>query len=261
MRQFTAEYLETTREGMWDDSRAALSDLRLAGRDRVLDVGAGTGELTGVLREETTGTVVALDADRDLLSRAGNPTVVGDATRLPVRTDAVDLVVCQALLVNLPDPLAALQEFTRVAVETVAVIEPDNSEVTVDSTVDGEAPLLRQARRRYLQGLGTDAALGDARNLFEEAGLSDVSVSRYDHERTIEPPYSQEALEGAQRKASGAGLETDRETILSGDTTEEEFDTLRQEWRGIGRSVIEQMQAGSYRQREVVPFYVTVGAV
>jgi len=259
VRRFTAEYLETTREGMWADSRATLADLRLADRDSVLDVGAGTGELTRVLREEVPGTVPALDADPALLTRVGGPAVVGDATQLPFAADSVDLVVCQALLINLPEPLAAVEEFARVAADTVAVIEPDNSAVTVESTVDAEPSLLRRARRRYLRGVDTDVALGDAGALFEQSHLSDITVSRYDHERAIEPPYSSRALEGARRKASGAGLEADRGTILAGDTTPEEFDALRQEWREVGRSVVAQMQAGTYRQREVVPFYVTVG--
>ncbi|MFB6233332.1 MAG: class I SAM-dependent methyltransferase [Haloarculaceae archaeon] len=261
MREFTAEYLAATREGMWDDSRAALAPLELGRRERVLDVGAGTGELTRVLREECPGAVVALDADGGLLSGVGDPRGQGDATCLPVADDAVDLVVCQALLVNLPDPTAAVREFARVSRGAVAAIEPDNSDVTVSSTVAAEAPLARRARDLYLDGVGTDASLGAAASLFEQCGLSDVAVRRYDHERTVEPPYTERALEGARRKVSGEGLESDRETVLAGGTTPEEFDDLRAAWRAMGRRVAEQMQQAAYRQREVVPFYVTVGQV
>jgi len=261
VREFTAEYLETTRAGMWTDSRAALSELELASRHRVLDAGAGTGELTRVLREETAGEVLALDADAGLLARAGDPAVIGDATRLPLAADSVDLVSCQALLVNLQDPVAALREFARVSSDLVAVIEPDNSAVTVDSTVETESRLARRARELYLRGSATDPTIGDAAELFATAGLEDVTVSRYDHERRIEPPYAESALEDARRKASGAGLQSDRETILAGEMSAEEFDDLRAEWRAMGRTVVEQMQAGEYRRSETVPFYVTVGAV
>jgi len=261
VRRFTAEYLESTREGMWDDSRDALADLELDGRQQVLDVGAGTGELTRILREETPGIVVALDADRGLLEHIASPRLQGDGTRLPFADDTFDLVVCQALLVNLPDPGGAIGEFARVSSDCVAVIEPDNSAVSIDSTVDTEPPLARRARELYLQGVETDAALGPVPELFEEAGFDDITVRRYDHERRIESPYSERALEGARRKASGTGLDDDRETILAGDSSEELFETLREDWRTMGREVIRQMQDGTYRQREVVPFYVTSGHV
>lgn len=261
MRRFTAEYLETTREGMWADSRETLEALALEEREWVLDVGAGTGELTRVLREDVPGEVVALDADASLLAHVADPRILGDATQLPFADGAFDLVVCQALLVNLPGPLAAVREFARVSSDCVAVIEPDNDAVSIESTVDDEPPLARRARELYLQGLETDGALGAVPAFFEAAGLEDVRVKRYDHERTIESPYSQRALESARRKASGAGIEGDRETILAGEATEELFETIRQDWRAMGREVIAQMQDGTYRQREVVPFYVTVGSV
>lgn len=259
MREFTAEYLDATRRGMWEDSREALDPLGLESTARVLDVGAGTGALTRVLREESPGVVVALDADADLLSAVDGPRVRGDATRLPFDDDSFDLVVCQALLVNLPDPLATVREFARVSQGRVAAIEPDNGAVSIDSTVDAEPPLARRARELYLRGVETDAELGAARALFEAAGLDAVTVGRYDHERVIEPPYGEQAIESARRKASGEGLASDRETILAGETTAEEFDALRQDWRAMGRTVIDQMQDGVYRQREIVPFYVTVG--
>jgi SAM-dependent methyltransferase len=261
VRRFTAEYLETTRAGMWDDSRAALAELGLGSRECVLDVGAGTGELTAVLRAETPGDVVALDADGALLSHVSPPRALGDATRLPFQTDAFDLVVCQALLVNLPDPVAALDEFARVSRDRVAVIEPDNSAVTVDSTVEGEAELAARARRLYFDGITTDVRMGDASDLFASAGLDVTAVKRYDHERVTEPPYTEQALESIRRKASGAGIETDRETLLAGETTPEEFDALREQWRAIGREAIEQLQEDDYRRTERIPFYVTVGTV
>lgn len=261
MREFSAEYLDVTRKGMWEDSREALAPLMLNSTERVLDVGAGTGVLTRTLRAESPGEVIALDADAGLLSRVDPPRVRGAATRLPFPDDAFDVVVCQALLVNLRDPTAAIREFSRVARTRVATIEPDNAAVRIESTVEAEAPLARQARDLYLDGVETDATLGAARETFEDAGLSEIAVRRYDHERTVEPPYDDHALEAARRKASGEGLGSDRETILAGETTAEEFDRLRQAWRAMGRTVIEQIQAGTYRQREIVPFYVTVGTV
>lgn len=262
MRRFSADYLKTTRTGMWADSRAALSDLALADCERILDVGCGTGELTRVLREESGGDVVGLDADADLLASVPGPTVRGDATRLPFADDSFDLVVCQALLINLPDPAAAVREFARVAGDRVAAVEPNNGAVTVHSTVDSEPRLARRARRLFLDGVDTDVALGaDAADVFEAAGLDVVSTRRYDQELTVEPPYGEGAVLAARRKATGEGLATDRETILDGETSPEEYDALRERWREMGREVVTQMQTDDYERRETVPFFVTVGRV
>jgi len=229
----------------------------------VLDIGAGTGEFTRVLREEVseTGRVVAVDADPELLGAVEPPRVLGDAARLPVRDDAVDLAVCQALLVNLVDPVRAVREFARVSTDRVGAVEPDNGGVTVESTVDAEERLASRARELYLQGSDVDPALGPLGDLFETVGLSGIAVRRHDHVRTVEPPYSERALEGARRKASGAGLETDRETLLAAGLAPAAFDRLRERWRAMGRQVVTQMQAGEYRRTETVPFYVTVGRV
>ena len=271
MRRFTAEYLERTREGMWADSRAALRDLDLPTRTRILDVGCGTGELTRVLAEESTtgggstAEVVGCDADADLLHVAGEhvPAVAGDALRLPFETDSFDLVVCQALLINLPDPAAALGEFARVSSDIVAAVEPNNAAVDVDSTVSAEVDLESRVREAYLRGVETDVALGDRiETLFQEAGIELVSTRRYRHEKRTEPPYSEAALTDAARKASGAGL-ADHETELRRGMESEEstYDDLRREWREMGRQVVDEMQAGDYERVEHVPFDVTVGRV
>jgi SAM-dependent methyltransferase len=247
---------------MWEGSREALEDLDLADRESVLDVGCGTGVLTRVLREECPGQVVGLDADPALLQAVDPPVVRGDATRLPFRDDAFDLVVCQALLINLPEPDVAVAEFARVAADAVAVVEPDNGAVTVDSTVDGEPALARRARELYLDGVETDVALGaSASELLEAAGLDVVSTRRYDQVRTTAPPYSEPALADARRKATGDALADDRAEILAGEATEADYDELRQAWRSLGRDVVEQMQADEYERTETVPFFVTVGRV
>ena len=271
MRRFTAEYLERTREGMWADSRKALVDLDLAGRTRILDVGCGTGELTRVLAEESTdgdeppAEVVGCDADGDLLNVASEhvPAVAGDALRLPFKNDSFDLVVCQALLINLPDPAAALREFARVSSDLVAAVEPNNAEVSVDSTVSAEVDLETRVREAYLRGVETDVALGDrVEALFEEAGIEVVSTRRYRHEKRTEPPYSETALTDAARKASGAGLadhEAELRRGMAGRASS--YDDLRREWREMGRQVVDEMQAGDYERVEHVPFDVTVGRV
>ncbi len=265
MRRFSPEYLRDTRRGLWDDPRP-LGQLELPDRDRILDVGAGTGEFTRVLREESPGWVVAVDADRDLLQTGGGgddglgDRVVGDATSLPFRTNSFDLVVCQALLVNLRDPEAAIREFSRVSSGLVAAVEPDNSEVTVESTVPAESRLSRLAREYYMAGLETDAGLGGkVVELFREAGITGLSTVRSVHERSVEPPYSRAALESAKRKVTGSRLAEQRSTLLRSRLSPPEFETLLDEWRAMGREIVTQMGEGTYRRTATVPFYITVG--
>ncbi len=250
---------------MWADSRDALADLSLPSRERTLDVGCGTGELSRVLAEETPGSVVGVDADRSLLRVAREETgldvAAGDALRLPFSDDSFDLVVCQALLVNLPDPGAAVAEFARVSSDLVAAIEPENSDVTVTSTVDAEERLERRVREAYLDGVDTDVALGDrVVEEFRAAGLSDVRTSRYRHEKRVEPAYAEASLSGAARKARGDAL-ADHEAELRRSLSDDEYDALRRDWRAMGRDVVEQMREEEYRRVEVVPFDVTVGRV
>lgn len=264
MRRFSADYLEQTRKGMWADTRAALVDLDLNSRSRILDVGCGTGELTQILAADSEATVVGCDVDTDLLrvAREHTPVVAGDACRLPFVEDSFDLVVCQALLINLPEPAAALREFARVSSDLVAAIEPDNAAVSVDSTVDSEVELESRVREAYLRGVETDVALGEqVESLFAEAGIEPLSTRQYDHEKRTEPPYSENALRSAQRKASGAGLADHETELRRGVADGATYDTLRRAWREMGREVIDQMQDESYERVETVPFTVTVGQV
>jgi SAM-dependent methyltransferase len=265
VRKFSPEYLRRTRDGMWEQSREALEPLSLADRERILDAGSGTGELARVLDEDSPGRVVCLDADPDLLAVAREQTgldvVAGDATRPPFRPDSFDLVVCQALLVNLPDPVAALRAFADRSTELVAAVEPDNADVGVDSTVAAEVELERSVREAYIEGVETDVAMGDRLvSLFHDAGLEAVQTRRYYHRKLIEPPYDETELTAAARKASGAAL-TEHETELRRTLSAAEYDTLRREWREMGREVVEAMREERYRRAEVVPFDVVVGRV
>jgi SAM-dependent methyltransferase len=263
MRRFSESYLERTRRGLWSD-RAALADCSLSDRERAVDVGCGAGDLTRVLAEECPGEVVGVDADVGLLALAREATdrvVAGDATRLPLRDGVADLVACQALLVNLPDPGAAVREFARVSRDLVAAVEPNNAEVGVDSTVAREVELARAAREAFLEGVGTDVAPGDrVSDLFRGAGLSDLRTRTRYHEKRVEPPYDESDVEAARRKATGealAGHERELRRALGGDG----YDALRTEWREMGRAVVDAMERGEYRRVEVVPFEVTVGRV
>jgi len=260
VRRFSAEYLDRTREGLWADRRA-LDPLRLGDRDSVLDVGCGTGELAAAIDEETDARLVGSDRDTELLARLPSDVsgVRSDAYRLPFPDDSVDLVVCQALLINLPDPERALREFGRVASEAVAAVEPDNSAVTVESTVASEPRLADEARTRYIDGVETDVTLGGRlSDLFETAGFTAIRTARRDQTRTIAPPYSETDLEAVGRKARGDAIRSQRDAF-AGDAAA--VDRLRAAWREMGREALEQAQAGTYERTETVPFHVAAGNV
>lgn len=246
---------------MWED-RDALAALDLPGRDRILDVGCGTGEFTRVLREESGATVIGLDADPTVLAHVSGRRVLGSALALPFVAGSFDLAACQALLVNLDAVEAAVAEFARVSRDLVAAVEPNNADVVIDSTVDGEADLAGRAREAFIEGVGTDVTMGaDAADVFRTVGLSEVVTRQYRHTRSIEPPYAEAALRGAARRASGGRLDDHRATLLAGGVSETEYDDLRTAWRATGRRVIKQMRADEYERVETVPFYVTVGRV
>jgi SAM-dependent methyltransferase len=265
VRSFSPEYLRRTREGLWDRSTAALDPLSLPDRTRILDAGAGTGEFARVLDDASPADVVCLDADTDLLAvardRTGLATVAGDATRPPFADDAFDLVACQALLVNLPEPAAALRAFRDRSSELVAAVEPDNADVSVESTVDSEVDLERRVRAAYIEGVETDVAMGGRlEDLFQDTGFGSIRSRRHYHRKVVEPPYDRASLSAAARKASGAGL-ADHETELRRVLSAVEYDDIRSEWREMGRAVVDAMREETYRRVEVVPFDVVVGRV
>jgi SAM-dependent methyltransferase len=86
---------------------------------RVLDVGAGTGALTGVLRDSAPGaSVFSLDASCAMLrlahDRAGATPCLADSARLPVATGSVDAVLLAYVLFHLVEPAHGVNEAARV---------------------------------------------------------------------------------------------------------------------------------------------------
>ncbi len=262
MRRFSADYLADTRRGLWED-REALADLDLPNRRRILDVGCGTGSLAGVMREESDADIVGLDADPSLLREVeSDERIVGDAARLPVADAVFDLVACQALLVNLPEPDVAVRGIVRASSDLVAAVEPDNHAVTVESTVAAEPTLAGRARDAYLDGLDVDAGLGsDVDELLEDAGVEAVTTVRHELVRETTPPYEPRDVEAARRKARASRLSDHERELRAGGLSTASYEALVDDWRAMGRAVAEQLQSGEYRRTETVPFYVTVGHV
>ena len=97
--------------------RALLEALPLAGARRILDLGAGTGTLLPLIRAMAPeAAVIAADGSRGMLMRApaAFPRMVGDACRLGVATESMDVAILAFILFHLPDPSRALAEARRV---------------------------------------------------------------------------------------------------------------------------------------------------
>jgi SAM-dependent methyltransferase len=77
----------------------------------VLDVGCGEGELAQYLPDDAW---VGVDNSREMLARAPQPHVGGDATALPFAGDSFDSAALLYMLYHLPEPSLALAEAHRV---------------------------------------------------------------------------------------------------------------------------------------------------
>jgi ubiquinone/menaquinone biosynthesis C-methylase UbiE len=99
---------------------AAAALVPFLGRDSmVLDVGAGTGALTPVIRSAAPDArVISVDATWEMLRvahvRRATAAVQADAQALPVAAGSVDAVVLAYVLFHLSGPDRGLREATRV---------------------------------------------------------------------------------------------------------------------------------------------------
>jgi ubiquinone/menaquinone biosynthesis C-methylase UbiE len=101
------------------------------GAERVLEVGAGEGELCGVLWEQSgqTRRFVATDLSPAILQVANQrhdflDTSAHSATALGFADKSFDLVLACEVLEHLEDPLAALRELARVSARHVILSVP-----------------------------------------------------------------------------------------------------------------------------------------
>ncbi|WP_262176761.1 class I SAM-dependent methyltransferase [Haloarcula laminariae] len=113
-------HFSKTREYAWPEVESFVADAPTCGT--ALDIGCGNGRHSALLAD-VADRVVGLDASRALLSaaaeRVGDRTALalGDAARLPLADDTVDLAVYVATLHHLPsaaDRGASLDELARV---------------------------------------------------------------------------------------------------------------------------------------------------
>jgi SAM-dependent methyltransferase len=101
-----------------DSQIELIESLLPAETGRTLEVGSGTGRFTRVLAPKASDYFIA-DVARQMLVSANAATpstqpVMGDATRLPVKSASIDTLVCLNVLNHIPAFDQALKEFARV---------------------------------------------------------------------------------------------------------------------------------------------------
>lgn len=125
-----ARHFASTREYGWPEVEDFIDD-HATGRDVgiALDLGCGNGRHAELLAPAADG-VLGVDASVGLLTTAreramergfGLDLVAGDASRIPIRTDAVDLAVYVATIHHLPSRAARLESLAELA----RVLAPD----------------------------------------------------------------------------------------------------------------------------------------
>ena len=170
----------------------------------------------------------------------------GDATKLPLAADSVDVVTCETVLMHLAQPLDALREMLRILRPggLLICVEPNNfwnylafTSLTEDEPVEVLVRRfefwLRQHRGRLAAGRGNHS-LGDLLpGYFAQLGLHDSAVHQNDRPAPLFPPYAspdQKALieQDRQWKSSATGpwnKEDMRELFLRGGGDESFFET------------------------------------
>jgi len=120
---------------------AALREMKLAGGERVLDVGSGLGQLTRVMARQARRGAVGVERSpeqlaeaRRLAAAAGENDLVdfraGDATELPLRDDewgTFDVVHTRFLLEHVPRPLDVVRIMARAVRPGGRIILQDDS--------------------------------------------------------------------------------------------------------------------------------------
>ncbi len=165
----------------------------------VLDLGAGTGDLSAEFRRRGAARVIGADISAAMLVRAeekfgqdGIDWLQGDASHLPFADESFDIVASAFVMRNLPDLAGSFAEMAR-------VLKPGGRLIGLDITHPPETPWGNMLRLGFEQGVTRIAGLlsrdrsayrylpdslsgyptaDELSEMLESAGLDDVTYRR-----------------------------------------------------------------------------------
>lgn len=186
----------------------------------IVDVGCGLGFMGSKLAEFVpNGKVIGVDLDPKLIEEARRKAIsrgtgvqefrVGNAYKLPLDDDSVDLSICQTLLMHLDEPLRSIEEMKRVTKTggRVVAIEPDYASYSFFDTAyealgfsfEERCSLWRWDRiiavGKKKLGRGDNDIGMKIPYLFFKSGLHVLDVRCFDKVFWLIPPYEDRELE------------------------------------------------------------------
>ncbi len=162
-----------------------VTEARLRGHERVLDLGCGTGTLTVMLKESARDAdVVGIDADPAVLARArakaskaGKAIAFdeGTARHLPHTDESFDVVVTSLMLHHL-----SREQKAQALREVVRILRPGGRFLAIDFGVPQNRFMRSLARVSELLEETADGVEGRYPDMFRAAGLTEVGeIARF----------------------------------------------------------------------------------
>lgn len=149
--------------------------------DTIVDLGCGTGDLLGLLKEKA-GRVIGVEKSPRMLEEArrrfadqetGIELRIGQLEHLPLREAEADLAVINMVLHHLPDPLKALQEVHR-------VLKKGNTFIIVDLLTHNQENMRERYGDRWLGFSETEM-----KNWLDSSGFSIKKMESFDLKKKL----------------------------------------------------------------------------
>jgi SAM-dependent methyltransferase len=216
-------------------------------------------------------------------ARGGNAVfVAADAHRLPFPDNSVDWVMCQAVLMHIPQPGSALREMVRVArpdgliacteEDQLATLSPTGHSSLPEPTVEEDLLLRKGAllhhKGRIKLGRGDNSIGPKIPSMMKGVGLVDVDVRTNDRAFFLHPPYEGQMQQDMFKIMAGFYLNDEvyerwrisvEEAFLAAGGTQAEHDAYRAVADRRLHVMREQLRNGTFSTCHVSQFHIVKG--